>query len=93
MLTFRNHLSVPSSKAGTYPAFQDGKDRWFRNVGMQKSEAGDTPKRLLAISKLRRKFEIKNTLHVSGGLSVRHQESKTVHTESGICYVGSVAAC
>jgi len=24
-----------------------------------------------------------NTLHVSGGLSVHHQESKTVHTASG----------
>jgi hypothetical protein len=42
------------------PAFEDGTDRWFRNVSMQKSEAGDTPKRLLTISKTRRKFEIKN---------------------------------
>ena len=31
--------------------------------------------------------------HVSDGLSVRHQESKTVHTTSGICHTGSVAAC
>jgi hypothetical protein len=46
MPTFRNHLSVPSSKAGyeatSYPAFEDGTDIWFRNVGMQKSDAGDT---------------------------------------------------
>ena len=34
-----------------------------------------------------------NTLHVSDGLSVHHQESKTVHTASGICHTGSVAAC
>jgi hypothetical protein len=27
------------------------------------------------------------TLHVLGGLSVHHQESKTVHTASGICTV------
>jgi hypothetical protein len=30
-----------------YPAFEDGTDRWFRNVGTQKSDAGDTPKILL----------------------------------------------
>jgi len=34
-----------------------------------------------------------NTLHVSDGLSVHHQESKTVHTASGICNTDSVAAC
>ena len=33
------------------------------------------------------------TLHVSDGLSVHHEESKTVHTASGICHTGSVAAC
>ena len=27
-----------------------------------------------------------NTLHVSDGLSVHHQDSKTVHTASGICH-------
>jgi len=26
------------------------------------------------------------TLHVADGLSVHHQESKTVHTASGICH-------
>jgi len=38
------------------------------------------------------KEEIENILHVSGGLSVHHQESKTVHTASSICHTGSVAA-
>jgi len=33
-----------------------------------------------------------NTPHVSDGLSVHHQESKTVHTASGICHTGSVVA-
>jgi hypothetical protein len=60
MPTFWNYLSVQSSKA--YPAFEDGTDRWLWNVGMQKSGAGDTPKRLLTISKTQRKFEIKNKL-------------------------------
>jgi hypothetical protein len=43
-------ISFPSSEAG-YPAFEDGTDRWFRNVGIQKSAAGYTPKRLLTILK------------------------------------------
>jgi len=30
-----------------------------------------------------------STLHVSNGLSVHHQESKTVHTASGICQTDS----
>ena len=34
-----------------------------------------------------------STQHVSDSLSVHHQESKTVHTASGICHTGSVAAC
>ena len=40
MPTFRNTLSVPSSKA-----FEDGTDRVFRNVGIYKSDAGESPKR------------------------------------------------
>jgi hypothetical protein len=39
MPMFRNHLSVP------VPAFEDGTDRWFRNVGIKKSDVGDTPKK------------------------------------------------
>jgi len=38
-------------------------------------------------------FYFGTTLHVSEGLSVHHQESKAVHTTSGICHSGSVAAC
>jgi len=34
---------------------------------------------------------LNNNLHVSDGLSVHHQESKTVHTASH--HTGSVAAC
>jgi len=36
---------------------------------------------------------MKNTLHVSDGLSVHYQGSETVHTASGICHTGSVTAC
>jgi hypothetical protein len=32
------------------------------------------------------------TLHVSEGLSVHHQECKTVHTVSCICHIGSLTA-
>ena len=39
MLTFRNTLSVLSS------AFEDGTDRVFRNVGIYKSDAWESPKR------------------------------------------------
>jgi len=34
---------------------------------------------------------LENSLHVSDGLSVHHQESKTVHTAS--YHTGSVATC
>ena len=47
MPTFRNHVSVPSSKAGSslLPAFEDGTDTWFRNVGTLHIDAGEIPKR------------------------------------------------
>ena len=40
------------------------------------------PTRCINVSNL---FYWSNTLHVSDGLSVRHQELKTVHTAKGIC--------
>ena len=40
MPTFLNTLDVPSLKA-----FEDGTDRVFRNVGIYKSDAGESPKR------------------------------------------------
>jgi len=46
-----------------HPAFEDGTDRGFRNVGKPQSDAGEIPKRIHKIFKTRRKFEIKNTLH------------------------------
>ena len=59
--TFRNPLSVPSSRAGCkvlhtlHPALEDGIDRVFRNVCIQQSDAGEIPKRIHRF-KTRRKF-------------------------------------
>ena len=53
--TFRNPLSVPSSRAGCkvwsirhtlHPSLKDGADRGFRNVGKPQSDAGEIPKRI-----------------------------------------------
>ena len=49
--TFRNTLSVPSSRAGCtlHRALEDGTDRGFRNVGKPQSDAGEIPKRIHTI--------------------------------------------
>ena len=43
--TFRNPVSVPSSKAGCRVAFKDGTDTGFRNVGQLQFDAGEIPQR------------------------------------------------
>jgi hypothetical protein len=43
-----------------HPAFEDGTDRGFRNVGKSQSDAGEIPRRIHRIFKARRKFEIKD---------------------------------
>jgi len=40
------------------PAFEDGTDTWFRNVGILYIDAGDIPKRTYTIFTSRRKLEI-----------------------------------
>ena len=42
----------------------NGTDRGFRNVGIQLSDAGETPKRIHNRFKTRRKFEIKNICEI-----------------------------
>ena len=45
-------MSVPSSKAGCrhlHPAFEDGTDTGFRNVGQLQFDAGEIPKRIYTI--------------------------------------------
>jgi hypothetical protein len=62
-----DNLSVPSSKAGLWsqrqlilhrPAFEDGTDRVFRNVGYYHSDAGETPKMKHITFNARRKLKI-----------------------------------
>jgi hypothetical protein len=43
-----------------HPAFEDGPDRGFRNVGKTQSDAEEIPKRKHASFRTRRKSEIKN---------------------------------
>ena len=50
----------------SHPAFEDGTDRVFRNVGIQQSDAGEIPKRIHTFRfKTRRKFEIKQDIFSS----------------------------
>jgi hypothetical protein len=42
------------------PAYEDGKDREFRNVGIQNSDAAELPKRKHTTFRTRRKFKNKN---------------------------------
>jgi len=53
--TFRNPVPVPSSKAGCtvyslHPAFEDGTDTGFRNVGQLQFDTGEIPRRKYTIS-------------------------------------------
>jgi hypothetical protein len=41
------------------PAYEDGIDTVFRNVGIQNSDAGELPRRKHATLRTQRKFEIK----------------------------------
>jgi len=78
MPTFRNHVSVPSSKAGSrlcgvregeaiYTVAEDGTDTWFRNVGISHIDAGEIPKRTYTIFKSRRKLETYNLCYILSG--------------------------
>jgi hypothetical protein len=58
-----------------HPAFEDGTDRGFRNVGKSQSDTEEIPKRTHTIFKTRRKFEIKKSMD-------RSQEQ--------LCYVNTV---
>ena len=53
------HLHRLDMRYISYPAYEDGTDRVFRNVGIQQqSDAGEIPKRIHRRFKTRRKFEI-----------------------------------
>jgi hypothetical protein len=48
--------SGSTSTSTLHPAFEDGTDRGFRNVGKPQSDAGEIHKRIHTIFKTRRKF-------------------------------------
>jgi len=52
---FFGYLDVDCS---LHPAFEDGTNTGFRNVGQLQFDAGEIPKRTYTIFKLRPKFEI-----------------------------------
>src|SRR5215475_13958550 len=63
--TFRNSLSVPSSKVVEKrirfsTTFEDGTDKEFRNVGSKYSHAVEIPRRILHIYTTRRKLKNQN---------------------------------
>ena len=62
------------------PAFEDGTDTGFRNVGQLQFDAGEIPKRTYTILKSRRKFEIKNNFVLSSD----HQSHFLVSEASGL---------
>jgi hypothetical protein len=65
-------VSEPSYQFHTlHPALEDGTDRGFRNVGKQQSHAGEIPKRIHAIFKIRRKFEIKKLTFIYTKLKLK----------------------
>ena len=65
----------------SHPAYEDGTDRVFRNVGIQQSDAGETPKRIHTRFKTRRKFEIKKS-RISV-FAYRHRETKKTLCRGG----------
>ena len=62
MPVFRNTLSVPSSYL---PAYEDGTERVFRNVGIKNSDAGELPRRKDTTFRTWRKFEIKKNTFIT----------------------------
>jgi hypothetical protein len=65
-LGMRSLYSVVGEASPFTPAYEDGTDRGFRNVGIYKPDAGELPKRKSTIFRARRKFEIKkNTVGLS----------------------------
>jgi len=50
---------LPLTPHTVHPAFEDGTDTGFRNVGQLQFDAGEMPRRKYTIFKSRRKSEIK----------------------------------
>ena len=86
MPTFRNtlfhlHRQVVVVVVLQIPAYEDGTDRVFRNVGICNSDVGELPRRKHTIYRTRRKFEIKNISY----LLILHR--KNSYENASQCYV------
>jgi len=58
---FHLHRRVGVKNSSYLPAYEDGTDRVFRNVGIQNSDAGGNyPEEIIPTFRTQRKFEIKN---------------------------------
>ena len=63
MPTFRNTLfHLHRQVVVDLPAYENGTDRVFRNVGIFNSDAGELPRRKHTTYRTRRKFEIKSII-------------------------------
>jgi len=57
----KHHKFLITKPTRLLPAFEDGTDTWFRNVGKSHIDAGEIAKRTYTIFKSRRKLEIYKT--------------------------------
>jgi hypothetical protein len=64
------------------PAFEDGTDTWFRNVGTVHIDAGEIPKRTFTIFKSRRKLEMYNGTECSETSAYKIQKPGNYPEES-----------
>jgi len=78
-------IFIGSIWSASYPAYEDGTDRVFRNVGIQQSDAREIPTRIHTRFKTQRKFEI-NKLHVtSRHASVCSRTQETISRLTRTC--------
>jgi hypothetical protein len=80
-----NTLTIlkPSYYSSYLPAYEDGTDRVFRNVGIQNSDAGELPRRKHTPFTTRRKFEIKDKC--VSFLSIRYVQLNHFNPLKSIC--------
>ena len=64
----------------SYPAYEDGTDRVFRNVGIQQSDAGEIPKRIHT-KNMEKHYVFKSFFWKYQGLSLRRLNGKEQNAE------------